>query len=45
MHILRRDDSGTIASLDASDPGKAAELLKEVLVVELPVEKLRIASS
>ncbi len=34
MHILRRDDSGTIASLVASDPGKAAELLKDVLVTK-----------
>lgn len=32
MHILRRDEGGTIASLVASDPVKAAELLKDVLV-------------
>lgn len=38
MHILRRDASGTIASLVASDPGTAAELLKDVLVVERPAE-------
>lgn len=36
MHILRRDESGTIASLVASDPARAAQLLKEVLVVERP---------
>ncbi len=39
MHILRRDTGGTIASLVASDPAQAAELLKDVLVVERPVEK------
>lgn len=32
MHILRRDEGGTIASLVASDPARAAELLKDVLV-------------
>ncbi|MGV3661903.1 MAG: ACT domain-containing protein [Prosthecobacter sp.] len=31
MHILRRDEGGTIASLVASDPAKAAELLKDVM--------------
>lgn len=36
MHILRRDESGTIASLVASDPAKAAELLRDVLEVERP---------
>ncbi len=36
MHILRRNESGTIASLVASDPTKAAELLQDVLVVERP---------
>lgn len=34
MHILRRDEGGTIASLVASDPAKAAELLKDVLVTK-----------
>lgn len=32
MHILRRDEGGTIASLVASDPAKAAELLRDVIV-------------
>lgn len=32
MHILRRDEGGTIASLVASDPARAAELLKDVIV-------------
>lgn len=32
MHILRRDEGGTVASLVASDPARAAELLKDVLV-------------
>jgi hypothetical protein len=34
MHILRRDDSGTIASLVCSDNALAAEVLRDVLVVE-----------
>jgi len=34
MHILRRDESGTIASLVASDPAGAAELLQDVLVTK-----------
>lgn len=36
MHILRRDASGTTASLVCSDNERAAELLKELLVVERP---------
>lgn len=32
MHILRRDEGGTIASLVVSDPAKAAEMLKDVIV-------------
>lgn len=36
MHILRRDATGTYASLVASDPTRAAELLKDVLAVEPP---------
>lgn len=36
MHILRRDASGTIASLVASDNVKAAEVLRDVLAVEPP---------
>lgn len=39
MHILRRDDSGTIASLVVSDPACAAGLLKDVLVVERHARK------
>ena len=34
MHILRRNDSGTTASLVCSDNAAAAEVLREVLVVE-----------
>ena len=34
MHILRRSEAGTIASLVASDNVKAAEVLRDVLVVE-----------
>jgi hypothetical protein len=34
MHILRRSEGGTIASLVASDNAKAAEVLRDVLVVE-----------
>lgn len=36
MHILRRDAGGTIASLVASDNGRAGEVLKDVLVGEPP---------
>lgn len=38
MHIMRRDEDGTIASLVASDPEKAADLLKDVLVVDRPAQ-------
>jgi hypothetical protein len=34
MHILRRDSGNTVASLVASDNAKAAEVLRDVLVVE-----------
>jgi hypothetical protein len=34
MHILRRNDSGTTASLVCSDNAAAAEVLRDVLVVE-----------
>jgi hypothetical protein len=34
MHILRRDPGKAVASLVASDNTKAAELLRDVLVVE-----------
>lgn len=34
MHILRRSESGTIASLVASDNESAAEVLRDVLVTE-----------
>lgn len=34
MHILRREASSTTASLVCSDNARAAELLKDVLVVE-----------
>src|SRR5688572_29373636 len=34
MHILRRQEGGTIASLVASDNAKAAEVLRDVLVVD-----------
>ena len=33
MHILRRSEAGTMASLVASDNAKAAEVLQDVLVV------------
>lgn len=36
MHILRRDTAGTIASLVASDNARAAEVLRDVLVVDPP---------
>ena len=38
MHILRRDVNGTIASLVASDNGRAAEILKDVLVGDPSLE-------
>lgn len=34
MHILRRDDTGTIASLVSSDNPKAKEILRDVLMTE-----------
>ena len=34
MHILRREEGSTFASLVASDNRKAAEILKDVLVVD-----------
>ncbi|MFZ4767386.1 MAG: hypothetical protein ACOYMN_20725 [Roseimicrobium sp.] len=34
MHILRREGGATVASLVASDHTKAAEVLRDVLVVE-----------
>jgi hypothetical protein len=34
MHILRRQEGGTIASLVASDNAKAAVVLRDVLVVD-----------
>lgn len=34
MHILSRHESGTIVSLVASDNAKAAEVLRDVLVVD-----------
>ena len=37
MHILRRDEGGTIASLVSSDNAKAADILRNVLVVEPPL--------
>ena len=36
MHIVRREAGTTLASLVASDPAKAAEVLRDLLVVELP---------
>ena len=36
MHILRRDESSTTASLVCSDNARAAEVLRDVLVVERP---------
>lgn len=37
MHILRRDEAGTIASLVVSNSAQAASLLRNVLVVEPPL--------
>lgn len=39
MHILRRSESGTIASLVASDNETAADILRDVLVSERRSEK------
>lgn len=36
MHIVRRDAGVTVASLVASDPARAAEVLRDVLCVEPP---------
>ena len=36
MHIVRREAGTTLASLVASDPAKAAEVLRDLLVVEPP---------
>lgn len=36
MHIVRRDAGVTLASLVASDPARAAEVLRDVLFVEPP---------
>ncbi|MBB5031852.1 ACT domain-containing protein [Prosthecobacter vanneervenii] len=39
MHILRRDATTTTASLVCSDNARAAEVLRDVLVVERPAER------